>query len=119
MFRRSIYAVLAAALVTIVAAVPPLASARAVDSPSIEPGRELYLVCGWGYESAARQRPVSLRGNALEVRKVGRTATGQRVVFSHHVEIYDESHHRFRLILNRGRNSVEYSDDCRGKPAFR
>lgn len=113
MHRRSIYTVLAAALVAIVSVLPPVASGRAVESASIEPGAALYLVCGSGYDPAARQRPVSLRGSALEVRKVKRTPTGQHVVFSHRVEIYDESHHQFRLILNRGRNPVEYSNDCR------
>jgi hypothetical protein len=113
MHRRSTYTRLAVALVALMSAVPAAASARAIDSATIEPGGALYLVCGWGYEPPAQQRPVSLRGNALEVRKVTRTRTGQHVVFTHRVHIYDESHHQFRLIVNRGRNPVEYSSDCR------
>jgi hypothetical protein len=113
MHHRLTHTRLAATLLAVLAVAPPLASARAVGSETIAPGGALYHVCGSGYEPAARQHPVSLNGTVLEVRKVKKTATGQRVVFSHRVQIFDESHHEFRLILNRGRNAVDYLNDCR------
>jgi hypothetical protein len=112
MHRRSICILLAIALLALGAAAPAAAPARAIESDSIAPGGALYLVCGWGFAPAARQHPLRLNGSALEVRKVTRTRTGQNVFFTHRVGIYDESHHQFRLIVNRGRNPVEYANDC-------
>jgi hypothetical protein len=112
MKHRSTAPRLAVALLALLAAAPPVASARAVWTESIEPGRALYHVCGWGYEPAARQLPLSLNGVALEVRKITRTGTGQRVRFTHRVQIIDEGDHQFRLILNRGNQTVQYLNDC-------
>jgi hypothetical protein len=111
MYRRSTYARLATALLAILVVAPPVASAW-VRSESIDPGGELYLRCRDGYAPATTARPVSLNGIPLVPRKVTETRTGERVRFSHRVQIIDEAHHRFRLILNHGHNTVVYQDVC-------
>lgn len=90
----------------------PAAGGSVVDTRTIEPGEMMVFICGWGYKPAAREGALTIDGVALDARKVVRTATGQRVLFSHRVEVRDQADHRFRLVINRGSQVVDYRNDC-------
>lgn len=100
------------ALILASAAVPATSAARAVDSETLAPGTVRQHICTSPYRSAAKLVPVSINGEPLEVRKVHRTVNGQRVVFTHRVQVFDQLHRRFRLVVNRGRNTVVLTDEC-------
>lgn len=111
MIPRTTRATVLAAL-SVIAAVPAASAARSIESVTLSPGSMLYDVCSSGYAPAAKNVPVSIDGIALEVRKVRKTASGQRVVFSHRVQVRDEVHHRIRLVINRGRHTVQLANEC-------
>ena len=99
-----------------VVAVPGVAAAKAGESDhfSIEPGQSMDFVCGWSHGPIAHQHALQIAGDPLEVRKVIKTSVGERVLFAHKVEVRDDDGGRYRIVTNRGSQTIDYRDDCAG-----
>ena len=103
-------------VLALVVAVPGVAAAKAGESDhfSIEPGRSMEFVCGWSHSPIARQHALHIGGAPLAVRKVIKTSVGERVLFAHRVEVRDDDGGRYRIVINRGSQTIDYRDDCPG-----
>jgi len=106
---------LVSAVLALVAFVSVTAPATAAESPphySIAPGQVKVFVCAWGYGPIARQHALQASDGPLEVRRVSRPSpTGDRVLFTHKVSVREDLG-RYRTIINRGRQTIDYRDRC-------
>jgi hypothetical protein len=88
------------------------ASAHYSELQTIEPGALNVFICGWVYAPVGRSGALSIAGEPLDVRKVINTRAMQRTLFEHRVEVRDTDDRRFRMIINRGRQALDYVDTC-------
>ena len=114
MFFRTRLVSFVSVLVAVCALAPATASAREGDHFSIEPGHRMVFICGWSYRPIARQHALHIGGDRLEVRKVIKTSVGERALFAHRVEVRTDDGGRYRTVINRGNQTIDYRDDCGG-----
>jgi hypothetical protein len=117
MSTKSRLAPTVAALLVAAALSSPAAASDREARFSIEPGEVQVFMCGWGYGPIAGQRALRVHGRPLAVRSFTRTSpSGDRVAFAHQVTVREDLG-RYRTILNRGRRTVDYRDECPGGAA--
>ena len=72
-------------------------------------------MCGWGYGPIAHEHALHADRERLKLRGVTRTSpTSFRVIFAHKVTVREDAGGRYRTIINRGRQTVRYRNDCAG-----
>jgi hypothetical protein len=102
---------IALTLFAFLAVTAPVTAAESPPHYSIAPGQVKVFMCGWGYGPIARQHALHSSEGPLEVRRVSTSLTGGRVVFTHKVSVREDLG-RYRTIINRGHQTIDYRDRC-------